>query len=64
MPRLSPLALLFACALTSSALADDVLERGHAILEENCGRCHATGPEGDSPLAAAPGFARSASAIR
>jgi len=32
------------------------LERGRAIAEKNCGRCHATGPTGESPLQPAPPF--------
>ncbi|MEX2454160.1 MAG: cytochrome c [Rhodospirillaceae bacterium] len=36
-------------------------EAGRDLAERLCSRCHATGPEGESPLAAAPpfrGFAR------
>lgn len=32
------------------------LERGERIARERCGGCHAVGPAGDSPLAAAPRF--------
>jgi mono/diheme cytochrome c family protein len=56
MPLRLSIALLTLGVLTASAFAADNLERGRAIVEENCGRCHATGPEGDSPLAAAPAF--------
>ncbi len=56
MPRFWPVAVLLLGALTSSAFAASDFERGHAIVDEYCGRCHATGPEGASPLAAAPPF--------
>jgi cytochrome c len=49
------LMVLLLIASDASAAADDV-ERGRAILEKNCSRCHATGAEGASPLAAAPPF--------
>jgi cytochrome c len=32
------------------------LDRGRAFVEANCSACHATGPTGQSPLAAAPPF--------
>lgn len=32
------------------------VERGKALLDVNCARCHATGTSGDSPLAKAPPF--------
>jgi cytochrome c len=42
---------------TPCASADDMaLARGRAIAEQNCGRCHATGPAGASPLELAPPF--------
>ena len=47
--------LLF-CAMTSGAMAEDDLERGRAILEENCSRCHALDAADASALAAAPAF--------
>ncbi len=66
MPRFLALALLLAVALGINALAPGAIvsdaraagdiANGRAILEANCGRCHATGTEGDSPLAAAPHF--------
>jgi mono/diheme cytochrome c family protein len=56
MPHFWPIAFLLFAASTSGAFAASELERGRAILEENCGRCHATGEEGASPLAAAPPF--------
>ncbi len=56
MPLRLSIALLTLGVLDSSAFAAGDLERGRAIVAENCSRCHATGPEGDSPLAAAPAF--------
>jgi cytochrome c len=59
MPRTLTLAALLAAALgglVSGAWAAGDVEHGRAIVEENCGRCHATGAEGDSPLPAAPHF--------
>jgi mono/diheme cytochrome c family protein len=45
--------LLLLCA---PAAAQDAatLARGKAILQERCGRCHAVGEAGDSPLRIAP----------
>ena len=37
--------------------ADDAaVARGRALAEKNCGRCHALGRTGESPLAKAPPF--------
>ena len=36
----------------------DLVERGRAIVERNCARCHAIGGAGESPLAGAPQFRR------
>lgn len=50
-------AILFSLGLTvSSSVAQDDLARGRELLETNCSRCHAVGPEGPSPLKAAPAF--------
>lgn len=38
------------------AAAEPNLEHGHALLLENCARCHATEATGASPLAIAPPF--------
>jgi mono/diheme cytochrome c family protein len=35
---------------------DDEIARGQQIAEDNCARCHAVGPEGDSPYEPAPPF--------
>lgn len=48
---LVPLALL-----TSSALAAGDPARGQKLATSLCGRCHATGPAGASPLPTAPPF--------
>jgi cytochrome c len=40
----------------SIARADDEADRGLAILEKNCARCHALGLTGDSPHRQAPPF--------
>ncbi len=36
--------------------AEDPVERGQAIAEANCGRCHAVGDAGESPEPKAPPF--------
>jgi mono/diheme cytochrome c family protein len=38
------------------ARAQDSVDRGRALVETNCARCHAVGAEGDSPLEGAPPF--------
>ena len=48
-------ASLLLCLPTTVHSADsDKLERGKAILHEKCGRCHAVGAVGESPLKLAP----------
>ena len=47
---------VFAVIAVHSASADDQMALGHALLEQNCGGCHAVGPSGDSPFAPAPQF--------
>lgn len=42
--------------LAPLALAQPATDRGQAILEANCARCHATGKSGASPLDKAPPF--------
>lgn len=54
LPVLAFLALVGAgCASDSE---DDSIARGLAFVTENCAACHAVGPEGESPVAAAPPF--------
>ena len=55
MHRPELIALVLVCATGSGAFAQDI-DRGRAIVEENCARCHATALDGASPLAAAPPF--------
>ena len=52
--RLAAIALLFASA--SSAAAEDDLARGEALLQKNCGACHAVGRTGASANKEAPAF--------
>lgn len=55
-------ALLLATGLHPAAAAGDQnqlqdrLERGHALLQRDCARCHAIGHTGASPRKAAPAF--------
>ena len=42
--------------LQGGAIAQGEVGRGQAYAEKNCGRCHALGREGDSPLEKAPPF--------
>jgi mono/diheme cytochrome c family protein len=49
-------ASLLLCLSASAHAADtsELASRGKAILQEQCGRCHAVEAVGDSPLKAAP----------
>jgi mono/diheme cytochrome c family protein len=38
------------------AAEKDLTDKGKVLVEQNCGRCHATGKEGDSPHKEAPPF--------
>jgi cytochrome c len=44
--------------LTSTTIQaqDSAVQHGRAFAQTNCARCHAIGPEGDSPLPKAPPF--------
>jgi len=55
MKTLVAAALLFV-AFTDSSLAAGDPARGRQLATALCGRCHATGPTGASPLPAAPPF--------
>jgi mono/diheme cytochrome c family protein len=46
--------LLCVPATSDAAEPSKLTARGHAILQEKCGRCHAVGAVGDSPLKIAP----------
>jgi mono/diheme cytochrome c family protein len=48
--------LLLGAAPVTAGASDAVLERGRAIAEKNCARCHAVGATGESPLKPAPPF--------
>jgi cytochrome c len=48
------LTLLF--GVTASYAEGPQVERGRALAEANCARCHAIGGTGESPLAKAPPF--------
>ena len=52
------LAVCFGAFLVAArAQAQDAqVERGRALAQANCARCHAIGRNGDSPLAKAPPF--------
>src|SRR5262245_61022964 len=49
------LALLW-LALPALAAEKDMTDKGQALVEKNCARCHAIGTEGDSPHKEAPPF--------
>ena len=40
-------------ATANAATTTELRSRGKALLQENCGRCHASGAVGSSPLKAA-----------
>jgi mono/diheme cytochrome c family protein len=48
--------LLFPLLFVSGLAWAGDSERGQEIAQENCARCHAIGPEGDSPFEPAPPF--------
>ncbi|HEY8126717.1 MAG TPA: cytochrome c [Methylocystis sp.] len=49
--------LLFAAGAAAKAPGDaQLLKRGRAIAQENCGRCHAVGPRGQSANPKSPPF--------
>jgi mono/diheme cytochrome c family protein len=55
--RLAAASWLSLLLLSAPAVADDAaIAAGEAIVTLNCARCHAVGPTGDSPFAAAPKF--------
>ena len=51
---LVPLCIVTVQGLSAQEL--DLIEDGRALVTMYCADCHATGPEGDSPLAIAPAF--------
>jgi mono/diheme cytochrome c family protein len=50
------LVLLAACTTPTAAHRPSSVERGQALAEANCSRCHAVGRTGDSPFPEAPPF--------
>jgi mono/diheme cytochrome c family protein len=56
MKRLASAAVIALLPSITWAQDGDLLQRGRAIVEEHCARCHAVGEAGESPLAAAPPF--------
>jgi cytochrome c len=48
--------LLLAGRAVAAPDSDAQLARGHALVQDNCGMCHAIGPMGDSPNGLAPRF--------
>jgi cytochrome c len=48
--------LVLLIAIVAQAQSDRAAERGRALAQIACARCHAIGPSGDSPLAEAPPF--------
>jgi cytochrome c len=52
--------MMFALFAATSALGqpktDASIQRGQALVERNCGMCHATGTAGDSPNPLSPHF--------
>ncbi|MCL2714858.1 MAG: cytochrome c [Alphaproteobacteria bacterium] len=54
--RLSLATALVMPACLTPALANDAVQRGQALAEANCGRCHAIDRTSDSPIREAPPF--------
>jgi cytochrome c len=52
------MAAVIGVLFAAPGLAGSPQTRGRAIAEAHCGRCHSIGPEGESPLPAAPPFRR------
>jgi cytochrome c len=50
------LAGMAALAMPAEAAIKGLADKGKVLAEENCGRCHAVGPEGASPHEEAPPF--------
>jgi mono/diheme cytochrome c family protein len=61
MIRAAPFAAAIVGALVVATVVraedpDPAVARGRAFAEQNCGRCHALGPSGESPNPKAPPF--------
>lgn len=48
----------FGTIAAAAEMGSRLIEQGRAIAEAKCGRCHATGPSGDSPHHITPPFHR------
>jgi cytochrome c len=55
-PLLGACLALVWLALPAEAAEKDMTDKGRALVEKNCARCHAIGTEGDSPHNEAPPF--------
>ena len=49
-------ALIAVFAMPAKAAEKGLVDKGEALVKENCARCHAIGKEGDSPHPPAPPF--------
>lgn len=56
MKYLTTAAILAGLMTAGAARAQDDPQAGHALVEENCARCHAVEKTGDSPNPDAPPF--------
>ena len=58
MIRFAPLLAVTLAAIAAPAFAQpvDPASRGHLLVQRYCAGCHAIGPKGQSPEAAAPAF--------
>lgn len=48
--------LLAGCSIGQSGATQAQLDHGRALVEQNCGSCHAPGRSGESPAPEAPPF--------
>jgi cytochrome c len=55
-PLLGACVALVWFALPAEAADKDMTDKGHALVEKNCARCHAIGKEGESSHKEAPPF--------
>lgn len=53
---LAVLALLFVAVRPAASAEKGVVDKGEALVKENCSRCHAIGKDGDSTHPQAPPF--------
>ena len=50
------LLIAFGLMVATAVLAQEPAQRGHALLEDHCARCHAIEKTGNSPNPVAPAF--------